>query len=177
MFSKALLMKYASEDKTLYENDWLSLKETNDGYIYSYESRSDGKLVAVLGFKSDGKYLGRYERNPAHKDDIALCALTGGVDKDVKDIKDMALQELEEESGIKADKDELIDLGTVRPSKSADTTFYLFGINLDDYEIGEAKGDGSKGEEGSYCKWVSKDDLINCKDPIVHVMILRLDNK
>lgn len=69
-------------EQTLYANDFLSLKKRGN-YIYSHESRSDGKLVAVLVYDSSrpDAVLGRYEICPAHDDPSPqLCAITGGVE-------------------------------------------------------------------------------------------------
>lgn len=157
--------------KQLFNNKWISLHDI-DGYVFSHETRCNGNIVAVLGYKGD-KFLGRFENTPSHSDDIELCSLTGGIDKGNTPTQ-TAVIELEEEAGIKKEEKDFKSLGTVRPSKSSDTTVHLFAIDCNDVEIGEIKGDGSEGEKGSYCKWVTKEELINCKDPLVHTMLLRL---
>jgi len=158
--------------KELYHNKWLSLYQTGN-YIYSHESRSNGKLVAVLVVDSTrpGKVFGRIELCPAHFDGFQLTSITGGVEHD--DPVTTALHELDEEAGLKADKHDLIPLGTVRPSKSADTTVYLYMYDAKGQKPGEAKGDGSEGEQGAYCDWVSEADAINCKCPFMATMIAR----
>jgi len=162
--------------KDLYKNDWLSLKEM-DGYIYSHESRSNGKIVAILVVDSEkhpGEVLGRYEDCPPHEDGITLTSITGGVEDD--DVEGTAVMELKEEAGYVADETELIPLGTVRPTKSTDTTVYLFGIDVKGKEQGEAEGDGSEGEKGAYTDWVTEKEAVDCKDPLVATMIARWAN-
>jgi len=158
----------------LFHNKWLSLKEV-DGYVYSHETRCNGKIIAVLGYKDD-KILGRFERTPAHSDDIELCSLTGGVDDGDKP-DETAIRELYEEAGITKEIKDLEPLGTVRPSKSSDTVVYLYAVNCEDVDIKKTDGDGSDGEKGSYCKWIDRSEVIECKDPLLHTMLLRFEAK
>lgn len=135
--------------------------------------------MAVQGFASgrpeaDPAFVGRMEKCPAHSDDdMTLCALTGGMEGGEPPLS-AAIREFEEESGIQADPGKFIYLGTTRPSKAMDTVVYLFGVDATGKEMGTAQGDGSSGEAGTYCHWVTADDLIKCKDPLTHTMLLRL---
>ena len=89
------------QPKVLYENKWLSLCEV-DGYVYSHESRSNGRLVAILVIdskKHPGQVYGRFEACPAHFDGRQLTSITGGVEKD--DPMATAIMELEEEGSVK----------------------------------------------------------------------------
>jgi len=174
------ISKRASKDKILWKGKYISIKLLDDWYEYLHDGT--GKLVVVLGYRRVGKdaweYFGRYENCPPHKDDIALCALTGGVEKD-EDPKEAALRELKEESGIVYDSydSKIKDLGTLRPSKASDSTAYLFAIDLGkvpEKERYTGEGDGTKGEEGAYCKWVSRKEAINSKDPLLISAIARL---
>ena len=161
-------------EQTLYANDFLSLKKRGN-YIYSHESRSDGKLVAVLVYDSSrpDAVLGRYEICPAHDDPSPqLCAITGGVENGKTPIES-AIRELREEAGYCADEMDLDPLGEVRPSKSADTQTYLYAFDANGKVQHEITGDGSEYERGSYCEWVSKKQAIWCKDPLMAVMITR----
>jgi len=143
-----------NKDKVLYADEWLSLRQTGGRYTYMHEEKSDGKAVAVLGFKTeeDGSYkiLGRFEEVPPHHDGISLCALTGMVEKGDEPLE-TAVRELSEEAGIEADQDQFENFGTTRPSKASDTTMFLFAVDLSDIEekeIYSGEGDGTKGEEG-----------------------------
>jgi|GEM_PF-6849350 len=88
-----------------------------------------------------------------------------------------ALNELAEEAGYLASSGDLLDLGTVYVSKISDTVMHLLAINLDSAKVKKVKasGDGSKGEEGAYCRWVDKEDAVNCDDPILITMVTRLE--
>lgn len=157
---------------TLFANPWLSLKRIGN-YVYSSETRSNAKLVAVLIFDSSKprQYYGRFEDCPSHFDGIKLCALTGGVEDD--DPLSTAIHEIKEESGFTAEITELLNLGTVRSSKSSDTTVYLYAWDAKGKTPENPQGDGSAGEIGSYCDWVQERDYAWCKDPLAATLILR----
>ncbi len=52
---------------------------------------------------------------------------------------------------------------------------HLFAVNVADCTPVEATGDGTVGEVDSYVKWVSEKEAIFSKDPLVGVMIQRLN--
>ena len=85
----------------------------------------------------------------------------------------MAITELREEAGYYADESELESLGEVRPSKSADTVTYLYAFDANGKAQYKVIGDGSEYERGAYCKWVSKEQAIWSKDPLMALMIAR----
>lgn len=162
--------------KELYKNEWLSLKETDDGYVYSHEEKCNGQIVAILVFLENEieeieQILGRFEIVPCHNDGCTLVSITGGVENG--EIKKTAILELEEEAGILAKEDDLISLGTVRPSKSTDSIVYLFGVNGDNKISVTPRGDGSEGEKHAYCKWITPVMVAKSKDPLLSTMLLR----
>lgn len=163
--------------KTLWENEWIEIREIDGFYTYMHQKKCDGKAVAVLGFSKDGKVLGRFERVPCHGDGITLCSLTGMVDPG-EEFLDAAVRELEEESGISMPPESLISLGEVRPSKASDTVISLWAVEVE-YQPGEftGEGDGTEGEKGAYCKFVTMKEAARCKDPLVPCMILRYISK
>lgn len=162
------------KEKILFSNEWVSLRE-KDGYSYLHEDRCNGEIVVVLGYRNQ-EVLGRFEKTPCHSNKTELTSLTGGVEEG-NSPKETAKMELEEEAGIKAELSRFKELGTLRPTKSSDTTVYIFAIELkeDEEPVENPEGDGSEGEKGAYCEWVSLKEAINCKDPLVHAAILRAD--
>ena len=122
------------------------------------------------------EYLGRFETCPPHGNELKLCSITGGYDNaDKFSLKQCAINELYEEAGYQVSPKYLIDLGTVYESKSSDTVIHMFAIDMDlaDVKKVEAIGDGTKGEEGAYCDWISKYDAITCNDPLLITMVTR----
>lgn len=109
-------------DKLLFSTPFIDLLQRDD-YIFIREVRAEGILIAILPFRLQGegypRYLARWEICPAHSPYPELCAITGGLEVG-ETIENCACNELYEESGYKITVEELINLGTVRPSKSAD---------------------------------------------------------
>jgi 8-oxo-dGTP pyrophosphatase MutT (NUDIX family) len=175
----------------IFNNKWLSVKKKtmdNGGeYVYAHAPWCGGEGVSILPFRNvetEGgffhpEFLGRFEICPAHSNDIELCSITGGMDKEGESPAFTARRELIEEAGYEAPVENFVYLGTVRPSKSSDNTTHLFGINLDKPAVKEveATGDGTLGEEGAYCDWVSVERLADAKDPLLHTMFTRLVQK
>jgi len=168
--------------KKLFSNEWISVveKTTDNGgkYVYSQSIWCNCEGIAILPYRftanSRLEFLGRFEICPAHSDELELCSITGGMDKESESPVFTARRELIEESGYVVDNKNLVYLGTVRPSKSSDTTTHLFTVRLDkDFIKTDAVGDGTLGEEGSFCKWVSFDEITKAKDPLLHTIICR----
>lgn len=171
-----------SSDEVLYTSRWNEIRLKDGWYEYVHSPWSKGIGVAVLAYRKSPKtgnteYLGRYELTPSHSDEIKLCSITGGYDNsDEFTILGCALNELEEEGGYKAPTKAVTPLGTVYPSKGSDTVQHLFAVDIDypGVESVEPVGDGTRGEEGSYVKWVDELDLVGSEDPLNHAMLMRL---
>jgi len=165
-------------DKTLWENEWLAVKEHDGWYTYMHQVKSGGKAVAVLGYSEDPLLiLGRFEGVPCHNDGINLCSLTGMVDPG-EEFVEAAVREFDEESGSKVSASDLEDLGEVRPSKASDTVIHLYAAKIDKQDgklTGD--GDGTRGEAGAFCSFIPVTEAINSKDPLLATMVLRLLEK
>jgi 8-oxo-dGTP pyrophosphatase MutT (NUDIX family) len=169
------------ERTILHENEWLSLYLVRrpsagvNGYVYSRETRCAGRIVAVLPFADTSagrRYLVKSEMTPCWSFDQVLSAITGGYEGG--DIEDDAVREMLEETGYAITRDELIPLGWSYASKSADTVYSLFSVDLTGREAGEAIGDGSRLESESAAVWLTAERLAEVADPQVSVMYLRL---
>jgi 8-oxo-dGTP pyrophosphatase MutT (NUDIX family) len=159
--------------KQLYENKWVSLFQVGN-YVYSHETRCKGATVSVLVFDSTkpGQIYGRIENCPAHFEGMQLHSVTGGVENN--DPMTTALHEIYEEAGYTAKREELIPLGTIRPSKSADTVTYLFAWDANGQTPVEPKGDGSAEEEDCYCEWWDeKEAILRTRDPLLIASLSR----
>jgi len=79
-----------------------------------------------------------------------------------------------EEAGYRVDVDDLIGLGQVRPSKSADTVVHLFAVDLTGKTQSTPQGDGSRFEANASVEWVDYDQGIQIADPLFVTSIARL---
>jgi ADP-ribose pyrophosphatase YjhB (NUDIX family) len=169
--------------ETLFDNEWLSLREVREpdrginGYVYSHEKRCNGLIVAVLPYRwSDEphkmEFLVKEEVTPCWGLDPERSAITGGYEG--VDVHDDAVRELAEETGYSVPLYELISLGTCYASKSSDTVYHLFTVDLTGREPGEAVGDGSRLEAESSAVWIDSWQLAGILDPQVHVMHNRI---
>lgn len=168
----------------LCENDWVSLMVVRDpgkgvdGYVYSHETRCRGRIVAVLPWRSvdsDGsrEYLLKSEITPCWSmDHQVLSSVTGGWEGGA--IEEDAVREMLEETGYAVTAGELQPLGTCYASKSADTIYSLFAVDVTGKAQGEAPGDGSRIEAESGTVWLTFAGLRDIQDPLVSVMALRL---
>lgn len=177
-----LVASYAKNgDAILWDNPWLQLRETPGGYVYSHENKSDGQGVAVLAYRrrdQDVYVAGRYEDCPCHRDGLQLTSLTGLMDKPGETPAACAARELSEEAGIDVRPEDLQPLGTVRPSKQADTVLHLFCVDVtdtpNDRPLSEhVPGDGTAGEQGAYCRWVPVTDAYLSKSPVLATLAAR----
>ena len=165
--------------KTLFDNPWISVKKIEEGeiqYIYSHESRCDGKIIAILPYrekiykKKSYEFLLRREITPCWSLEPQLSAITGGYVSDLS-IEELVRQEIKEETGYNIQSLPLIKLGTCRGTKSVDTVYYLFAVDLTGMEQGEIKGDGTVLEATGKVEWF---DFPQSDDPLVSTLLLRL---
>lgn len=166
----------------LHDNDWLSLKIVRapekgvNGYVYSHETRCKGRIVAVLPYMNleTGRfYLVRREITPCWSLELETSALTGGYEGG--DIEDDAVREVLEEAGFVITRDDLISLGESYASKSSDTVYSLFAVQISPTsEWVKPSGDGSALEESGFCRWMHESELPTVRDPQVALMALRL---
>lgn len=161
----------------IFKNKWLSILKLNDPklgeYIYSHETRCNGKIIAILPFRvtdKDLEFLLRDELTPCWETDkLVVSSITGGFEND---ITETVLHELTEEAGFTVDEGQLINLGTCRGTKSCDTIYHLFSVDLTNEKQKKPTTDGSYLEAQASCFWDSKID--KAEDPLVYVMYYRL---
>jgi Fe2+ or Zn2+ uptake regulation protein len=159
------------EEETLYENEWLSLKRKGQ-YVYSHETRCNGKIVAVILYKRLGRdaweYGVRKEITPAWSDEPMLSSLTGGVDDGDTPIQAI-IKEIKEEAGYTCEEKDLKALGTCRGTKSCDTVYHLYALDVDNFKKGKETGE----DEGDII-WISDyKDIRRVQCPIFYTMLNR----
>lgn len=163
----------------LKETKWVSLRrfstEKYGDYDYLHEDRCDGKIIAILPYKIEGdiEFLLRDEITTCWKfPGSSVASITGGFEAELGVLKTVK-EELAEEAGYEVDEKEFIELGTVHGTKSCDTIYYLYSIDLTGKEktlTGE--GDGSPLESEAFCYW--SDSIDKSEDPMTYVMHHRL---
>ena len=167
--------------ETLHDNPWLSLRVVRapergiNGYAYSHETRCQGRIVAVLPHRIHNgrrQYLVRVEVTPCWGLNPQQSAITGAYEGG--DITDDAVRELAEEAGYDITRDDLVRLGESWASKSADTVYSLFSVDLTGMTPGEAAGDGSRFEAEGTTVWLDEDAISGVRDPQVGLMWARL---
>ena len=158
----------------LYKNDWVSLmstpEENGNGYIYSHETRCNGNIVAVLLYNEEGKYGVRSEKTPCWGGQAQLSSLTGGVEKGDTPAS-AVVKELLEESGYICKESDLEVLGTCRGTKSSDTLYHLFAL-----DVSGLKQVKPTGEDVGEIKWLStRKEMTRVVCPLFYTMVYRLD--
>ncbi len=161
------------KEKTLFSTEWISLRRIGD-YVFSHEDRCNGNIIAVLPYKRIGKdgwdYGVRQENVPSWGDREHLTALTGGVDKKETPIQS-AVRELKEESGIVCDESDLESLGTCRGTKSTDTTYHLFAVDVNKLKKTEPTGD-----DPGKIVWMHSGEIREKADcPILFTLVSKLN--
>ncbi len=167
-------------DTLLYSTPWLELRKLVDpehgidGYVYSREARCEGNIIAVLPFRIEGgkpEVLLRREVTPCWSDRPMISAITGGVEKDQTPL-DCVVQELDEEAGYRVHSSEVAPLGVIFGTKSTDTVYHLFTVDLSLKTNHVPSGDGSYLESLGSCFWSSR--VSSAMDPMVYACFIRM---
>jgi 8-oxo-dGTP pyrophosphatase MutT (NUDIX family) len=170
--------------ETLFSNEWLSLKSVREpdqlvyGYVFSHETRCQGKIVVVLPYRyneaGEVEFLVRSEVTPCWSMKPILSAVTGGYEGG--SIDEDAVRELQEETGYACEIEDLVDLGTCYASKSSDTVYNMFAVNLTGKIAGELTGDPLEGAIADFTaggKWISLDQVHDIMDAQFSAAVLR----
>ncbi len=162
-------------DRILYKTPFLALIERDSWYYFAQIPGSMGGVTLLLYRQDKDKpILGRYEICPAHLDTVpTLTAIAGGIEEEDTPTQ-TAIKEAYEEAGYRLEGNDLVDLGSCRLSTNQDTIVYLFAADVTDKKRAHAPGDGTKGEEGSYCDWVTPVQAVQSKSAFMSTLLLRL---
>jgi len=178
-------MDKSKKIKVLYKTDWVSLRRMVDtengisGYDYLHEDRCNGKIVSILPFTyhqltGERMYLLRKEVTPCWTLIPVISSITGGVENN--DPRETAVHEIAEEAGYEIKKEDLILLDTCFGTKSSDTIYYIYTVNLTTKDKTlKADGDGSELEKKAHCFWSTT--IENAFDPLVYVAYYRINSK
>lgn len=162
-------------DKILYKTPFLNLIERDGWYYFATIPGSMGGAVILLYRRNNAApILGRYEICPAHGDTVPeLTAIAGGIEEGDTPLE-TAVKESYEEAGYKLEASDFIELGTTMLSTNQDTRIYLFAADVTGRVRGVAPGDGTRGEQGAYCDWVTAIGAVQSKSAFMSALITRL---
>jgi len=181
-----LAMPKEVADQPAAQNKWVSLREKvmefggkQFKYIYSHEDRCAGKIVVILPYRKnkDGEreYLLTREHNSLFG--YNYTAITGGVDAkttEMKKIREQAILELQEETGIMSGLHFVKKFTSI---KSSDNQYFLFSEEISNEMRISVTGDGSIEELLVVKKWMKlKDALKVLNDPIALACLITLEN-
>lgn len=164
------------ESELLFGDEWLQLRKADNRYTFTHEVRCDGNIVVVLPFeKEEAKelaILARVEDTPCWDGNNPLpCSLTGGVDVG-ETPQQTAVKELQEEIGFVVSEEELISLGTFYGTKSSDTIYHIFAV-----QITQETKKVDPTDKNSLGIWLNIKNISVTKDPFLLASALRLQYK
>lgn len=151
-------------EKILYKDEVISVRESlkeNEKYIYTHEEISGGKRIVILPFRKKfggRQFLLRREYIPCWDSHTDVCAISSKVYEN--DPEQTALKEIQKATGYLVKTSELMGLGVVSASKSSDTTYYLYGLDLSKHDKEEEKLEIH--EDMSF--WGDEDDIMDSID-------------
>ena len=181
--SAAEMIKKSSLE--LQHNDWVSLmhmsspKEKIYKYIYSTETRCDGKIAAFIPYQKNGenlRMLVRCEATPCWNfNEPVPSSFTGAVEKGETPLETV-IHELKEEGGYIADSGQVINLGQVFGTKSTDTIYFLFAVDLTEAGTPDKLTCETELEKRSYNVWIDARDSFEISDSLFGCIAYRLLN-
>jgi 8-oxo-dGTP pyrophosphatase MutT (NUDIX family) len=160
-------------DNVLYQTAWLDVYD-RDGYIFT-STHNDVVYLLPFRFRADGGLLllARFEICPAHSPVHELTSITGQCPTGRAPLE-IAVKELYEEGGYRAEQDQFMYLKNTRPVKFADTTAHLYAIDVTGIEQEPAPGDDSTFEQGATTRWIAPPDMADLVCPIFVAMLALL---
>lgn len=164
----------ASEDETLFDNEWLTVKQTEGEWVYL----ETPPAVAVLPFRFNGnfgsvEFLVRFESIPTMGEGMQPWCISGGIAEHGSP-EDAAVAELLEEGGFQVREQDLIDLGETWTRKDVSQPLRIFAVDVTDLEQSEPQGDGSEYEQEFELKWLNWYGLVEHPVSMLHTMAMRL---
>lgn len=171
-----------SNEKILFSNNLITVKETAIGYYYL--ERKGRNSVAIFLIRKNNVNRGEYEvlirQQPLCIDNADIneeqrlypCPITGGIDEN-ESLEEAARREVYEESGFSV---QLLPLGKYIVGTQTNETCYMYYADVTDIEPEIAQQDGSYFESISKNEWHPLDYLNECNYAACPIGYLRLRN-
>jgi 8-oxo-dGTP pyrophosphatase MutT (NUDIX family) len=153
-------------EKEIYRNRYVTVQETDTGYVYIKGKPS----VHILVINSNTRrILIRKEKVclwEKDTDGLTYCSLTGTIE-DGETVEQTLIKELWEEAGIQANSiKDFIKLGKTHKSKNHKEMQYNYAFDAATSTFEKLVGDGSEGEAGAKIFWTTKETILEkIKDP------------
>ncbi|MBU4691190.1 NUDIX domain-containing protein [Mycoplasma zalophi] len=152
------------KDKLLYFTPWLSLYQTDKGFIYSERKNIDS--VAVLCYRitnNQREFLVHFQPLPEIKekqkwDDCFPSPITGGLEQNETYLQ-TAIRETFEEAGIKVTEKNLVKSFRMLATTQSNEIVCGFIFDVTNLKQVEPSTDGSVFEKVSYNKWYSEKEF------------------
>lgn len=177
--------KIKNSSLELHHNDWISLNHMSSpkdkiyNYIYSTETKCNGKIAAFIPYQKHGetlKLLVRCEAVPCWNfNEPVPSSFSGCVEKGETPLETV-IHELKEEGGYEVESSQVINLGQVFGTKSTDTIYFLFAVDLTDCGCPDKLTYESELEKSSYNVWVDARDSFEISDSLFNCIGYRLLN-
>jgi len=156
-------------DETLFDTNWLKLKKTNFGYVYSERKGVDS--VAVLLSRKNPEtnrreYLVRWQFVPTlsvisnDQHTLMACPITGSIELNEDNVYKTAVREVKEETGYTLSMRDLKFKGRYQLGTQSNESVYTFyAIINKDNETEIPEGDGTEREAESHNQWMDHKDF------------------
>ncbi|WP_155524044.1 hypothetical protein [Nodosilinea nodulosa] len=151
--------------KILFSTPRISIINADEVHPYHFAQRLGRDSIAVLPYRYNRSRGGAVEvlvRKQAMPQfpgsPLQLSPITGSLDNPDLNKQDIAIVELWEEAGYKADRSTMISIGSYIVGTQTDEVCYCFAVNLTNSEQYTAPGDGTHYESLASNEWVSFGD-------------------
>ncbi len=166
------IVKGEVEIKLLWQGDYMKVALIDGWYTACVQGNGVCVLLYDISDPDNKKFILREETNPAHGG-VVKTSLTGMIDEGEQPIE-TAVREVKEESGITITEKDIIRLGWVHPDKGGTKKVFLFAADASEKEIGEIKGDGTKGEDGAVVTWANMEFMPYVNEPLMLAIAAKL---
>ncbi len=162
-------------DKTLYATEWITLKETNSGYIYTVTKPG----VAILPIRQIGDHLEVLVRQQISGLLGETITVVTGRSEEGETQLETAVRELQEETGIITNPESFVKVGDLYYGKNNPIPDALFFVLIEELQTKYEKPetDGTIFEEFSKNFWVSEYELENLllvsEDPTLYNVLCK----
>ncbi|QJG66932.1 NUDIX hydrolase [Mycoplasma phocoenae] len=153
------------KSKILYENKWINLYETSNGFVYAQRKGVDSIACLCIRKQKNNEYefLIHYQPLPEivlkqRWDTCFPCVITGSIELNENPLN-AAIREIYEEGGIKVGVNNLIAENKFVSTTQMNETVYAYLFDVTNLKQEIPQNDDSIFESVSYNAWISEQKL------------------